>query len=128
MKHISRLIVKYWMLLTFGIISTITFLSLMPLPETPDMPGNDKLHHLIAYALLVFPAAWRRPKNRICLYLFFIAYSGAIELIQPFVNRTGEWLDLLANITGIVMGIVSATLLIKMAPGVLDDENDSNSK
>jgi len=34
-----------------------------------------------------------------------------IELIQPFVNRYGEWLDLLANIAGLILGMSVGLLL-----------------
>ena len=34
---------------------------------------------------------------------------GAIELIQPYVNRYGEWLDLGANGLGLVVGILIAS-------------------
>ena len=29
-----------------------------------------------------------------------------IEVIQPFVNRYGDWVDLLANFVGALMGIM----------------------
>jgi VanZ family protein len=97
---------QHWIAFTLAILFVITGLSLFPLPELPDMPGNDKSGHLIAYATLMLPVAIRRPKHWLLYGLFFIAYSGVIELIQPFVNRYGEWLDLLANVTGLLLGAV----------------------
>ncbi|EEY99166.1 hypothetical protein VOA_001515 [Vibrio sp. RC586] len=39
----------------------------------------------------------------------FLVYSGFIELVQPYVNRYGEWLDLGANGAGLVVGISIAS-------------------
>jgi uncharacterized membrane protein HdeD (DUF308 family) len=33
-----------------------------------------------------------------------VSLSGIIELIQPYVNRHGEWLDFLANTIGVFSG------------------------
>jgi len=74
------------------------------------MPGTDKTHHLFAYAFLMFPTALRKPKNWILLSLLFIAYGGAIELLQPYVNRYGEWLDMAANTAGVACGLIIAEL------------------
>lgn len=96
----------HWIACTVALLGVITFLSLWPLPELPELPGNDKTGHFITYATLMLPAAIRRPKYWLLYGLLFIAYSGVIELIQPFVNRYGEWLDLAANTTGILLGAV----------------------
>ena len=59
----------------------------------------------------MLPAALRQPKHWLLIGLFFIAWSGALELIQPYVNRYGEWLDLLANAAGVGCGIIVASIL-----------------
>ena len=70
------------------------------------MPGTDKTHHFIAYLLLALPIALKKQKYWILLILLLVAWSGVIELIQPSVNRYGEWLDLLANTSGLVIGVM----------------------
>jgi VanZ family protein len=102
---------KYWFILSLCILLTITTLSLWPLDNLPSVPGSDKTHHLIAYAALVFPAALRKPNRWLVFVVFFIFYSGLIELIQPYVNRYGEWLDMLANTAGVVCGVALATVI-----------------
>ena len=93
---------KNWKLFTFFLLSIITILSLYPLPVLPEVPGSDKSHHLIAYSVLAIPVVLANPKN-LLLYLFLlIIYGGLIEIIQPYVNRYGEWLDFLANIIGVI--------------------------
>jgi VanZ family protein len=101
----------YWSACTVTILTAITLLSLWPLDTLPAVPGTDKSHHLIAYALLMLPTALRKPNNWIAYALFFIAYSGVIELIQPFFNRYGEWMDMLANAAGVTCGIIIAKLI-----------------
>nr|WP_320190199.1 VanZ family protein [uncultured Desulfobacter sp.] len=101
---------KRWKSLTLVILTIITALSLFPMDALPAAPGTDKTHHFIAYALLMLPTALRKPANWILLGLFFILYSGAIELIQPFVNRYGEWMDLFANSAGVICGAMIPTI------------------
>ena len=110
MTSLIHIIKAHWVVFTLTALAAITFLSLWPLEQLPPVPGTDKTHHLIAYALLMFPTALRKPKNWKLLGLLFIAYSGTIELIQPHVNRYGEWLDMLANTAGVVCGFFAAGL------------------
>ena len=107
---------KYWKSITLFFLTVITILSLVPLAELPPIPGSDKTHHIIAYGLLMFPAALRKPDYLPAIGLFFICWSGAIELIQPFVNRYGEFQDLAANITGLVCGLLAAKLIRWLFP------------
>jgi hypothetical protein len=111
MHKLLEFIKSHWMALTVVALSAITALSLWPLDELPRMPGTDKTHHVIAYAVLMLPAALRKPDRWILIGLFFVGYGGAIELLQPHVNRYGEWLDFLANAAGVACGIVIAVLV-----------------
>lgn len=99
---------------TLVILAAITILSLWPADDLPGVPGGDKFHHFIAYAGLVFPIALRRPKYWRIAILIFIVWSGLIELFQPHVNRYGEWLDWLANIGGIISGIILSQLILSL--------------
>jgi VanZ family protein len=105
---------KYWIFSTVFILTLITILSLWPLPTLPPVPGTDKTHHFIAYATLMLPTALRKPKYWLAIALFFIACSGAIELLQPYVNRYCEFKDLLANIAGLVCGFIIAKILKRL--------------
>nr|CRH07209.1 Conserved protein of unknown function [Candidatus Magnetococcus massalia] len=88
----------------------ITTLSLTPLSQLPALPGSDKTHHIIAYSALMFPTALRRPKGWMLIAAFFILHGGLIELLQPYVNRYGEWLDMAANTAGILCGVILAAM------------------
>ncbi|NDY71373.1 VanZ family protein [Desulfobacter hydrogenophilus] len=111
MKRFVDEIKKRWKALTLVILTTITVFSLLPLDALPPAPGTDKTHHFIAYAMLMLPTALRKPANWVILGLFFILYSGAIELIQPFINRYGEWMDIFANSGGVICGAIIAWLI-----------------
>ena len=99
-----------WMIIAWFALIAVTILSLIPLPELPKVPGTDKTHHFIAYGSIAFFMAIR-PTKRLSIYLIaVIIWSGLIELIQPFVNRYGEWMDLLANSIGLVIGYLTAII------------------
>ncbi|VAW49668.1 hypothetical protein MNBD_GAMMA03-1721, partial [hydrothermal vent metagenome] len=83
----------YWKVLTVFTLFVITALSLWPADQLPNVVGGDKLHHLVAYMGLMFLVALPKPKYWLWLAVLFVAWSGAIELIQPSVNRYAEWLD-----------------------------------
>jgi VanZ family protein len=107
---------KYWIFCTLFILTLITILSLRPLATLPPVPGTDKLHHFIAYATLMLPTALRKPKYWLLIALIFITCSGAIELIQPFVNRYCDLKDLLANIAGLACGLIIAEIFKRLFP------------
>jgi len=102
--------------MTLFTLAAITTLSFWPLTFLPAVPGSDKTHHFIAYAALMLPTALRMPKHWLLIGLFFIIWSGAIELIQPYANRYGEWLDLLANVVGLLSGLIIARLINSLFP------------
>ena len=107
------LIQKYWLQLTVLLLVSIATSSLWPAAYLPEVPGTDKIHHFIAYAALMLPTALRKPKYIIAISVAFIVFSGAIELIQPYVNRYGEWLDMAANTIGVFFGWLLAQLLLR---------------
>jgi len=109
--QLIHFIKKHWCPISLTVLALITTLSLTPLPHLPSVPGSDKTHHFIAYAGLFFPVALAKPKHWLLIGLLFIFWSGAIELIQPYVNRYGEWLDLLANSVGLGCGFILAWLI-----------------
>jgi len=102
---------RHWLPISAMILMAITTLSLWPVEYLPPVPGGDKLHHFIAYATLMLPAALGRPLYLWAIFLFYLFWSSGIELIQPYVNRYGEWLDLAANGTGLLIGLLSAFLI-----------------
>jgi len=115
MNSLLQLIRKYWIALSILLVAIIASLSLSPLPHLPGVPGSDKTHHFIAYSVLVLPLMLKKPNNWVAVFTLYILLSGAIELIQPYVNRYGEWLDMAANIGGLVCGSLVAYLINRFA-------------
>lgn len=108
---ITKLNEQYWQIITIVVLVLITLGSLFPVEHLPAAPGSDKTHHLIGYCALMLPIAIRRPKYWLAFALFFIFWSGLIELIQPYVNRYGEWLDMLANACGVLIAIFISQIM-----------------
>ena len=115
MIKLREIISHFWIELSVLMLLMITALSMHPLENLPEAPGSDKTHHLIAYAALAFPTALRKPNQWQSVIVGFALYSGLIELIQPHVNRYGEWMDFLANISGLFIGIMLALATNKLA-------------
>ena len=116
MLKLFNFIKTKWIVITISTLAAITVLSIWPLEKLPLVPGTDKAHHIIAYAILMFPTALNKPKTWKLIGLFFIAYSGVIELLQPYVNRHGEWSDMAANTMGIICGLLLAEIVIYFFP------------
>lgn len=75
------------------------------------MPGNDKIHHLIGFAALLLPCAFLYRRALYYILPGAILFGGLIELLQPYVNRNGEWADFYADATGAMLGVAVALLL-----------------
>ncbi len=110
MFKVIKNIKLHWLNISVIIFLAITILSLHPLDNLPEAPGSDKTHHFISYAALAYPTALRKPNRWLYIITLFAIYSGLIELIQPHVNRYGEWMDFLANIGGLLLGVILAFL------------------
>ena len=112
MERLIGWIEQRWPMLTVALLMLITTLSLWPVEQLPQgVPGSDKSHHLIAYMALVLPLALRQPRYWWWCVAVLFGWSGMIELIQPYVNRWGEWLDLFANGVGLLLGCTIGVML-----------------
>ncbi len=109
--NVSGLAQRIWLPTTLLMLAIISITSLSPLAELPDIPGSDKLHHFVSYAALMMPAFLVRYAKRLWLMLVFLIWGGAVELIQPYVNRYAEWADLFANGTGLLIGAALGAML-----------------
>jgi VanZ family protein len=123
MRNFINFLSTYWFPVTVMLLVIISALSLTPLEQLPLAPGSDKLHHLIAYAALSIPLALKKPRHWWFIVSFFLVYSGLIELIQPYVNRYGEWLDMAANSLGMFCGLLIAELLNYFFPARLEQSD-----
>ena len=113
-KKTLLFIYENWKIYTYLIFIIITLISLYPLQEQPNIPGSDKVHHLIAYSALAIGVGLRRPSNYVLIIIFFSFYSGLIEIIQPYVNRFREIEDFLFNNLGILIGLTLGIFINKI--------------
>ena len=98
-------------LLTVVIAAVIALSTLTPLPTKIDVPGSDKWHHSVAFAVLVFPLVYCNKIYVTSIALVALSYGGLIEIVQPYVNRYGEFNDFVADGIGVCIGIALARLL-----------------
>ena len=61
--------------------------------------------------IFLFPAALLYRHALYWLLPSAIGFGGAIELIQPYVNRKGEWGDFWADAIGAVIGVMIGLFL-----------------
>ncbi len=115
-------LIRAWRLachLQFAVLLVIyTFLGLTRNTSGMLPAYNDLVMHFAGYLVagLSISAAW--PRTALWQRgLFLLAYSIAIEIIQHFLPpRTFSWLDILANLGGIVAGLLLFILLKRFSP------------
>ena len=91
---------------TIIIAFAIGLATLTPFEKLPTVSGSDKVYHLISFAILTLPIAIIRPRAIWIILSLSIAFGGAIELLQPLVNRNCEMADFLADTVGAILGVL----------------------
>lgn len=113
--------------LSLSIIVLIFYLSLFNPPQTSmsEISNIDKVAHLCMYGGLCLVLWWEYLRNHHSTihwsHMLFggilapITMSGIIELLQAYAteNRSGEWLDFLANSTGVTLAALIGYYLIR---------------
>ena len=103
--------------LTAIVTATLTVAMLWPLNAPPPAPdGSDKVVHLIAFAALAFPLARTGRIGLLPVLIGASAFGGVIELIQPNFNRSADMSDWVADITGVVVGIICGLIYRRLRP------------
>ena len=110
----------------FGLSALTTVISLV-LPDAPevevDVPGVDKLVHLLLFAVLALTATWRFG-TRLAVGIALLLYAGGTEVVQAVLlpNRTGDVYDVLADVAGAVLGLSVADAWRRARPGSVADD------
>ena len=99
---------KIWLLMGFGWIGLVIFLSLMHNPpQVMDVQMFDKIEHFSAYAMLMFwfcQIYWEMP-HRLKIAFALAALGVSIEIVQGMEGfRVFEYADMLANTIGVLIG------------------------
>ena len=103
-----------WSGLAVGLLVALVIaaMTLSPLPQDVQIfNGIDKVYHFIAFAGLIFPLILTDSRRWTWAVPLSVLFGGAIELIQPTVGRSAEWLDFGADITGVLAGAALAEIL-----------------
>ena len=91
----------FWLLLL-----AVAILSLISIDTQQIFVWQDKVHHLVAYAVLFWCllGAYEKQQNIWFLGGLLTIFSGLIEVAQSYTgHRQAELMDLLANGTGILL-------------------------
>lgn len=115
-------VLKIWrplcVLQFFVLLVIYTILGLSSNPGGMVPVFNDLLMHLSGYIVAGISISFARPSASYWQRaLFLLAYSIAIEICQHFMPpRTFSLLDILANFSGIIIGLLCFALLKKISP------------
>ena len=101
--------------ITLAVTLTLTVAMLWPL-EAPPPGGSDKVVHLIAFAALAFPLARTGRFGLTPVFVGASAFGGLIELIQPSFNRSADMNDWVADILGVVLGVLCGLIYRRLRP------------
>ncbi|MGB4407882.1 MAG: antibiotic resistance protein VanZ [Sphaerochaeta sp.] len=129
--------------LTVIVVLAILYFSLMAKESYPDVtwiPFADKGDHMVAYAGLGFSlfiatlqipgsgkagkhgrnghstlhlTSWAGPSIIMTLSIGFL-FGFAVEMIQPLFGRSREWMDIAADVMGLVVGLAIALVLLNL--------------
>lgn len=100
---------KLWLVIGWLLVSVVCFFSLMPNPPKFEVKFEhlDKLEHMLSYLILMawFAQLYHKKQSRIYYALFFIALGITLEILQGLGGiRFFEYMDMLANSTGVIIG------------------------
>ena len=101
---------------TIIIAIVIGLATLTPVEELPAVSGSDKFYHLISFAILTLPIAVIRPKAGWVMFILSVGYGGAIEVLQPLVDRNCELADFLADASGALLGMAVSKAFGRLLP------------
>ena len=92
-----------------ALLVAIWVVCLIPIPDIEPLHGFnllDKWTHFVMYGVFSFVVCYEHKRISWHTIVLPILMGGMIELAQAYLTtcRSGEWLDLLANSIGVVIG------------------------
>jgi VanZ family protein len=102
----------------------LTYYSLKASPIPVKLPSqSDKLLHALAYFVFTvlwflsfkFTFSWNRKKSVVSTFILAVSFGILIEILQEQLTnyRQADVLDVLANIIGTVLAIITLKLIFK---------------
>ena len=115
--------------LTFIIGLAITAATLSPIADVLNVTTGDKVYHAMAFALFVIPMIWVSPKFWRYMIAASVILGAGIEVMQPYVNQVGDVMDLVADVMGAILGVITgyftSTLYRAYKPRPIELHTDS---
>ncbi len=98
-----------WLAIGYGLVASVVFLSLTSNPVDMELglPYEDKAFHAFAYFVLMvwFGQIYHDKFQRNMIAVVFVLMGITLEYLQSFdANRYSEFADMIANLTGVVLG------------------------
>lgn len=119
LKHIKTLLKDNSFKIAIIITIAIVCLSLIRMPKVPFTFSNvDKVYHIIAYFTLSMSwlfSYYKQPQKKYLIIIGCILFGIIIEVLQSTltVYRTGDYLDVIANSTGVLLALLIFNLISK---------------
>lgn len=95
---------KYYFYFSLSLLLIVVYKSLQVPIEFEQGPGliNDKLLHLMAYFVCSVPVLLSSCQFKKRFLFGIVLLSAGIEILQPYVGRTQDLVDLLSNASGVL--------------------------
>ncbi len=116
-------------ILTFRIsfaasLALVTYLALSSSDMVLAVPGWDKAKHVMAFVVLALLLDYSLPDRapawhtvNLAKWLFLVAYGVGIETVQWYLElRSTEWLDVLADLIGVMLYCLFRQQLSSLPP------------
>ena len=100
-------------------VATLSVLVLSLLPTSTPLPstGWDKSNHVLGFAILAALGSLGYRRQGLKVSVGLLAFGVLIEVLQAFSGyRFAEWGDLLSDMIGIALGILTAWLAGRTLP------------
>ena len=97
---------RLWFSLAYAMLAIVAIASLMP---APDIGTSDKLLHFLTYGVMsaVFVTLVSRQRSLFLVVPGLILFGVVLEFLQGMTGyRSMEALDMLANGTGVMIGLM----------------------
>ena len=107
-----------WLTIGYGLVASVVFLSLTSNPVDMELglPYEDKVFHAFAYFVLMvwFGQIYHDKFQRNMIAVVFVLMGITLEYLQSFdANRYSEFADMIANLTGVVLGFSIVLTAVK---------------
>lgn len=118
-KHILTLLKDKILYIAILVTLGILFLSLIKLPNISlGITYTDKFYHTFAYFVLTISwllSFYKKPHKKYLITFLCLLFGIIIEALQFILTnyRTGDYLDVLANSLGIVLGLLFFNYTLK---------------